>query len=199
MKIISRKEAKELGLSRFFTGKPCKNGHISERAVHNLVCIGCKKLDYQKRKDAIIAKEKQKYQDNRAEKIASSRRYYKLNRDKILKQKSEYHANNPIPQFARDCLKRIQNNWKGGRGKTEDILGYTFEELRRHIESQFKDGMSWDNRSEWHIDHIKPISVLVNEGVTDPRVINALSNLQPLWASENFSKNNKWDGSKNES
>ena len=41
MEIISRKEAKEKGLKRYFTGKPCPNGHISERLVSNHGCIRC--------------------------------------------------------------------------------------------------------------------------------------------------------------
>jgi hypothetical protein len=51
--------------------------------------------------------------------------------------------------------------------------------------------MSWDNWGEWHIDHIEPVSKLVSSGVTEPSEINALSNLQPLWASENIAKRAK--------
>ena len=80
------------------------------------------------------------------------------------------------------------------RSEAEELLGYTYQELKDHLESQFKYGMTWENRCEWHIDHIKPISQFVKEGVTDPRKVNALSNLQPLWASENQSKGAKWNG-----
>ena len=84
------------------------------------------------------------------------------------------------------------DNFAGKRKNAEDRLGYTHEQLKHHIESQFKEGMSWDNRSEWHIDHIKPIKAFLDEGITDPTIINALSNLQPLWAHENLSKSAKW-------
>lgn len=40
-KIITRKEAVERGLKRYFTGKPCKHGHVSERAVVNHTCLEC--------------------------------------------------------------------------------------------------------------------------------------------------------------
>jgi hypothetical protein len=41
--LISRKEAKERGLTRFFTGQPCKGqGHIAERAVINNDCVQCR-------------------------------------------------------------------------------------------------------------------------------------------------------------
>jgi hypothetical protein len=40
MEIISKKEAKDLGLNRYFTGKPCKHGHLSERYMCN-GCVSC--------------------------------------------------------------------------------------------------------------------------------------------------------------
>jgi len=65
-------------------------------------------------------------------------------------------------------------------GKTIDLLGYSSDEFRIHIESLFTQGMTWENHGEWHIDHIKDVS-LFEEG-THPSVVNALSNLRPLWA-----------------
>lgn len=52
--------------------------------------------------------------------------------------------------------------------------------------------MNWSNRGEWHLDHKKPVSRFIKQGITDPSIINALSNLQPLWAHENLSKGNKF-------
>lgn len=75
----------------------------------------------------------------------------------------------------------------------EKQLGYTVGQLRRHLEQQFEDGMTWFNRGDWHIDHIKPVVQFIKEGVTDPAVINALENLQPLWADQNRSKGAKYD------
>ncbi len=42
--IISRREAIKQGLTRYFTGTPCKKGHVSERAVLNWACIECQQL-----------------------------------------------------------------------------------------------------------------------------------------------------------
>jgi hypothetical protein len=44
--IISRKDAKQLGLKRYFTGKPCKHGHIDERRVHDGACTECQRISY---------------------------------------------------------------------------------------------------------------------------------------------------------
>lgn len=40
-KLISRKEAKELGLQYYYTGRPCKHGHICVRYTVNLTCRAC--------------------------------------------------------------------------------------------------------------------------------------------------------------
>ena len=77
------------------------------------------------------------------------------------------------------------------KGRTEALLGCSFEEARRHIEKQFKPGMSWENRSEWHIDHIIPLA----SAKTEEEVIKLChyTNLQPLWARENLRKGAKHD------
>jgi len=38
---FTRVEAALCGLTRFYTGKPCKNGHITERYVSNKQCVSC--------------------------------------------------------------------------------------------------------------------------------------------------------------
>jgi len=76
---------------------------------------------------------------------------------------------------------------------THALLGYTSRELYEHLERSFEPGMSWEDRGAWHIDHIKPIAQFVREGITDIRLINALSNLRPVWALENLRKHAKWE------
>lgn len=81
---------------------------------------------------------------------------------------------------------------KAGRGWFE-LVGYTLDDLRRHIERQFVKGMSWDNMGEWHIDHILPLSSFKFASAEDPefRACWALSNLRPLWAPANMAKKDK--------
>ncbi len=76
--------------------------------------------------------------------------------------------------------------------KKPRYLGFTVRELRKHIENQFKPGMSWDNYGEWEVDHIIPISAFHYESVNDPgfKQCWALANLQPLWSKANRSKRN---------
>jgi IS30 family transposase len=68
-------------------------------------------------------------------------------------------------------------------------LGCTIAELKTWIESNFVDGMSWDNWGEWHIDHVRP---LASFDLTDRiQFLQAchFTNLQPLWAKDNLRKN----------
>lgn len=75
------------------------------------------------------------------------------------------------------------------RGRCFDLLGYTPQDLREHLERQFLPGMSWANRGEWEIDHITPISTAQSEA--DVLRLNQLSNLRPLWAVDNNRKNSR--------
>ena len=74
-----------------------------------------------------------------------------------------------------------------------NMVGYSAEQLKEHLEKRFKDDMSWENYGEWHIDHIKPISSFVFESVDDKEFKEcwSLNNLQPMWGVENIKKSNK--------
>lgn len=52
--------------------------------------------------------------------------------------------------------------------------------------------MSWENygRDGWHIDHRVPLAAFKFNTPDDPdfKVAWALTNLQPMWATDNFSK-----------
>lgn len=76
--------------------------------------------------------------------------------------------------------------------KTYATLGYTEKELLTHISAQFKEGMSWESRESFHIDHIIPVAWHIKNGITDPKIINRLANLQPLYPDENRKKSDKY-------
>lgn len=116
----------------------------------------------------------------RTEKYKESNRKYKLlknNSDPLYKLKGVVRCR--IKMFFKSSgLKKIT--------KTENMLGCNFEQAKLHIESLFKDGMNWSNHGEWHIDHIKPLSLAkTNEDVIK---LCHYTNLQPLWAIDNLIK-----------
>lgn len=177
MQVISRNEAKALGLKHYFTGEPCKHGHVSSRFVSIGNC--CER--------------ERKYREENKEAIAEyARKYSEENKEAIAERMRKYREENPLQSFTRNSIQRIEKAVGDERIERAEVeLGYTQEEFKEHIESLFEDGMSWENRSEWHIDHIVPVSWWLSEGITEVSMINALINLQPLWASDNLSKSNK--------
>lgn len=76
--------------------------------------------------------------------------------------------------------------------RTTQLIGCSMEQLRSHLESKFKPGMTWENHGNgWHIDHIIPCAAF---DFTNPDQIFQCfhyTNLQPLWAHENLSKSDK--------
>ena len=85
----------------------------------------------------------------------------------------------------------LKGETKGGSAVRD--LGCTIPELKIHLESQFTEGMSWDNwkHDGWHIDHIAPLS---NFDLTDREqilIVCHYTNLQPLWCQDNYAKSNK--------
>jgi len=50
--IIGRNEASALGLKRFFTGEPCKHGHVAERDVNSRECMECSRERTRRRRAA---------------------------------------------------------------------------------------------------------------------------------------------------
>ena len=77
------------------------------------------------------------------------------------------------------------------------MLGYSVEDLKRHLENLFLPGMSWENYGfyGWHVDHIVPRAFFKFTSADDPEFKKAwgLENLQPMWASENKRKGAKLD------
>jgi hypothetical protein len=70
-----------------------------------------------------------------------------------------------------------------------EILGIDWKGFQLHIESKFKEGMTWENYGEWEYDHIIPVSFAKNE--EEVIKLNHYSNFQPLWKEENKIKSNK--------
>lgn len=124
-----------------------------------------------------------------------------LEKNKSSYSKEKKRLRNAMKSNLRERLrKRLINK---NRKSTFDILGYTVDDLKAHLENKFKEGMSWDNyghfkdgRMGWQIDHIIPDSKFNYESVLDPEFLEcwSLSNLQPLWGKENLSKKDKIGG-----
>lgn len=95
----------------------------------------------------------------------------------------------------------IKQNSKSG--STLTLLGCTIAYLKKHIESLWADGMTWENYGNpngdhtncWHIDHIKPCTSFDLRYADQQAMCFNYTNLQPMWGKENILKSNKWQQS----
>ena len=130
-------------------------------------------------------KERQKlYNERNPEKIKILRQQSKLKNKEKNKEQNIHIIT--WRSLLNNSLKRFNTNKEN---KTIELLGYSAQELKEHLESKFLEGMSWNNRSKWHIDHIIPVSSF--DKSEKMSVVNSLDNLQPLWAKDNLSKGSK--------
>ena len=129
------------------------------------------------------------YKDN-PEKRKEYRQNYKLRKHK---QRKERRNSDPVFNLVNRMRCRI---WKyltlfniTKKNKTFEIVGCTPEFLKEYLEKKFKDGMSWESRHLFHIDHIIPLSSAKTE--KELYKLCHYTNLQPLWVDENLKKSNK--------
>jgi len=180
--------------------KPCHRTSANKGYHKDVEASRARDRDRNKgRKEYLSENNKKWVQENSERHNANSRAWHKNNRDRVIaRNKARYHekyrsdTSFRLDRIIRRSLSRlVEMSGKGKKGKTLDIVGYSSEDLQRHIGGMFRDGMSWENYGEWHIDHIMPINHFIKSGITDPAIVNALENLQPLWAYENLSKGDR--------
>ena len=102
-----RREAKSKGLPRYFTGKPCKYGHISEKKTCNGTCIECAKerdeqnpvykLEYNKKRyqeqtEYILEQNRKWREENSEYKKEIDKKWDKENREKKNAQEAKHRA-----------------------------------------------------------------------------------------------------------
>lgn len=90
---------------------------------------------------------------------------------------------------------RRGNSWGGENRITKTcdaICGCGWQQLRDHVEKQFRPGMTWENHGNggelWVVDHIKPVCLF--DWWTDAGLLAAFhwTNVQPLWWAEHREK-----------
>lgn len=151
--------------------------------------------DYQKEyyeinKEKKSIQNKNYYEQNKNELQVKQKVYNEVNKNKRNERERNRRANDPLYALTVSTRNLINESFKNSgvkkNSKTAKLLGCTFEEFKEHIESQWEDWMTWDNRGlyngeegfGWDIDHIIPISSAETE--EDIIKLNHYTNLQPL-------------------
>lgn len=133
------------------------------------------------------------------EKILNQKKVWlKKNIVKKRKRLNKYERNRRKTDIKFVIVKRLRgriNEALKGKNKsasTQELTGCTWVFLKQYIEKQFKEGMSWENRHLWHVDHIRPCASFDLSKEEEQKKCFHYSNLQPLWARENLTKGSKW-------
>lgn len=141
------------------------------------VCKSCK------------SKQLSKYYRENPEKLWK-KEYDESDRIKGLKKYYKHRVHYNVSRLVRNGLKDSSKS-----KPTFELLGYTVQDLKNHLESLFTEGMNWDNYGKygWHIDHIIPRSKLIYDSENHPnfKICWSLNNLQPLWRTDNLKKGNR--------
>jgi len=191
---ICKKCNKEKPISEFYKRKDTKDGLF-------YTCKKCCKKYSQNNKKRISEQHKE-YREKNIERIKKWQKdWYNNNKEYARERGNKYNRERRkaglICKLHKNISLGIWRSLKNGKHghSWETLVGYTLGDLKKHLECQFKDDMTWDNygRDGWEIDHRIPISIF---NITTAKSKGfkqcwALENLQPLWKSENRTKHNK--------
>lgn len=189
-RIASLAKARSKGFRVIGTQQECSNCKTSfvldqPKAKY---CLPCRELQ---KKNAIPAykEKKQAYKQKYFANPENARKAL----DAANKWRRDRIKSDPIYALIGRCRARINMAFrKAGytkRSRTHEILGCSWDFLMGYIEARFQPGMTWENRSLWHIDHIIPLASAKTE--EDVVRLSHYTNLQPLWASDNLAKSDK--------
>lgn len=197
MNTISKKKAKETGLKRYFTGKPCRRGHILERFVSSGACIKCTEVNARawsrSHPEIVRAMRKswaernpERHRENRkallarphvkASQAKRSRKWHEENREKSNDNHYRWVERNPHMANAAQMRRRARKLERTCAWADHDAIKKVYAEAKR---------LSLETGIEYHVDHVVP---LAGENVSG---LHVETNLQILVGRVNQSKGNR--------
>ena len=179
----------------FYKQKSSKDGHMPR-------CKFCwkerNKIWAEKNIEKVKQMRKEYYEENKDKINKKTRKWEKNHRIEANAYRVERRKTDPvykIKYYLRTRLYKIIKN-KIKVGSFIRDLGCTVDFFVSYIAEKFVDGMSWDNRSEWHLDHIRPLASFSNLADRSQFLIAFhYTNYQPLWAADNLAKGSQWPSS----
>jgi len=166
VKIVRRQEAVNQGLLRYFTGKPCKYGHVVERLVSTNTCLECHRHRSRKR---VLS--------GASAKAVS--RYYKRNKEALNIQSQLYYKKHKTVLNKKAAIRDGERGYSANRraAKLQAMPKWADKNAIRLVYANRPDG--------YHVDHIVP---LIGKNVCG---LHIAENLQYLSARDNLRKSNR--------
>lgn len=187
--ILTRMDAISQGLNRYFDGKPCRNGHISEKYVRKNYCCECKIISENRNAVNRSAYKKRAYNLKRKDIIHKNKQYCKLNNIKVKQYQKQWRE--------RNCENIVKY-----RTTNAGLYAYHASLRRKSVKMATPPWAEFDKIRElyklaadmtrnsgiiYHVDHIIPLK---NELVCG---LHCIDNLQIITQYENLSKHNKFN------
>jgi hypothetical protein len=149
----------------------------------------------QKEYREIYGKEIDKKQWAKRKNDEEYKKKFKLYRNKYEKEKRKNDINFKLKQNVGRRIREVLTNFGFVKSdKTLNYVGCNLQDLQNHLQSTFKEGMSWGNYGkEWHIDQIIPCSAWKLSNENELKMCFHYTNLQALWASDNIYKKDNFD------
>jgi hypothetical protein len=180
----NRADAKSQGVKFYFTGQPCKRGHIALRKTKGC-CVECVKEDWQ------IDNEKRKGKPKSEAAKAAGKRYYEKNKEQVIarayarpieekrRHRSEHKKNNP------DLYKELCSLRKRRHRQATPLWVGAKEKLA--IRALYSEAMRLTKLTgeQYVVDHIIPLH---GETVCG---LHTIKNLRVMTQEENLKKSNK--------
>ena len=184
--IITRKEALQQGLSLYFTGKPCAQGHIDARRASDRKCQECNRLRSERWRMQNFERVKElndaHYAANREQRKARQREWNAANASYAAKYAQQYRDANPD----------IARIWR--QANKQRVVLYTTRRRAAKLQrtpawadATAIDAFYLDCPAGMHVDHVIPLRGRLVSG------LHVLNNLQYLANIDNMRKGNKFD------
>lgn len=149
MEHLTRAEAKAAGKKNYFTGKPCRKGHIAEQQVSNYACVICRlnrlKAFKQRHPDYFLENNRAYKAANREKVNAASRKWSRENKDYVLANVAKWRTNNPsrVLELASEWRKRNPHKIKLNTQKWRSVNsnGQRLQNHRRRARDRSADGL----------------------------------------------------------
>lgn len=107
MRLISRQDAITAGLVRYFTGEPCKRGHVAPRTVKNATCTKCQVINVkqwqdnnQQKREKWLDESRKRYEQKNPQKVVAAKRAYRQRHSARIKASSAAYYERNKRMFA---------------------------------------------------------------------------------------------------